>query len=329
MCSCSFADVLYSGQTLGASNTTNQPFGAAQSTQNQQNTSVPAPGSTPQIDLAHIRSTTKFDHLQEALRKEIEGLDNAILNQQKECQDLGDILLPQVKADVAQLEPGIDYVSTKLGELELGLENDAEAIIAFMNDELKADEGEAKCVFRNVDRMRVPRQYQIQGSAVDAVAGTTSVLGNSTMNGTGLSGWWNQPQTYRGGRSISGIGGQSVQLVNEDADDGSSSGPKTMIDLFDARAEKFKRVNEEQKQLLTEIENFIDGLEEKVIFKEREINERLSYGDANAAERRAEMKERQMNQLRFVFGEVQRGLYEMADKIGTTREGLMGLGMNR
>ena len=112
-----------------------------------------------------------------------------------------------------------------------------------------------------------------------------------------------------------------MQLVNEDVDDGSSTGPKTMIDLFDARAEQFKRVNEDQKRLLAEIENFVEGLEEKIIVKEREVNERLNYGNANAAERRAEEKERQMNQLRFVFGEVQRGLYEMADKVGTTKDG--------
>lgn len=263
------------------------------------------------------------------MRKDIESLDTAILNQQKECQDLGEILLPQVKQEGAQLEPGIDYVSTKLDELELGLGNDAEAIVAFINGELRTEEGEAKCVFRNVDRMRVPRQYQIPGNTIEGVAGNTSVLGNSTMNGTGLSGWWNQPQTHRGARSISGVGGQSVQLVNEDVDDGSSTGPKTMIDLFDTRAEQFKRVNEEQKRLLAEIENFVEGLEEKVIVKEREINERLNYGNANAAERRAEEKERQMNQLRFVFGEVQRGLYEAADKVGTTKDGILELVMNR
>lgn len=319
-----------SGQPLGNSNTANQPFGqSTQNQQNQQNQSTAPTGSAPQIDLAHIRSTTKFDHLQEALRKDIEELDNAILNQQKECQDLGEILLPQVKQEGSQLEPGIDYVSTKLDELEQGLGNDAEAIVAFINGELHKDEGEAKCVFRNVDRMKVPRQYQTPGNTIEGVTGNTSVLGNSMMNGTGLSGWWNQPQTHRGARSISGVGGQSVQLVNEDVDDGSSTGPKTMIDLFDTRAEQFKRVNEEQKRLLAEIENFVEGLEEKVIVKEREVNERLNYGNANVAERRAEEKERQMNQLRFVFGEVQRGLYEMADRVGTTKDGIIELVMNR
>lgn len=211
----------------------------------------------------------------------------------------------------------------------MGLGNDAESIVAFIHGELRTDEGEAKCVFRNVDRMTVPRQYQIPGNTIDGATGNTSVLGNSMMNGTGLSGWWNQPQTHRGARSVSGIAGQSVQLVNEDVDDGSSTGPKTMIDLFETRTEQFKRVNEEQTRLLSEIEDFVEGLEEKVMLKEREIYERLNYGNANTAERRAEEKERQMNQLKFVFGEVQRGLYEMADKVGTTKDGILELVMNR
>ena len=229
----------------------------------------------------------------------------------------------------SQLAPAIDFLTTKLEELEHGLENDAEAIVSFRDTQMKQDENELKCVFRNVDRLKVPRQYQIVGSTVESSAGGTSILGSSAMNSTGLSGWWNQPQTLRNTRSVSGIGGQSVQVVNDEADDGSSSGPKTMVDLFDARAESFKKVNEEQKRLLSEIEDFIEGLEEKVIMKERDVNERLNYGNSGAAERKEEEKQRKLNQLGFVFGEVQRGLYEMADKVGTTRDGIIELGMLR
>lgn len=309
-----------SGQPLGAS-TTNHPTGLGQSTTQQ---SFGQPSSTPQIDIVHIRSTTKWDHLQKLIQDEIVALDNAILNSQKTCDDLG-ILLASVREEGSQQSPGVDYVTTKLEELEQGLENDAEAIVSFREGENKEDEGEAKCVFRAVDRLKVPRQYQV----AEQSSGAASVLGTSTMNSTGLSGWWNQPQTLRGTRSTNGVGGQSVQLVNEDVDDGSSSGPKNLVDLFDARAEGFSKVNEDQKRLLSEIEDFVEGLEDKVITKEREVNERLNYGNANAAERREEEKERQMNQLRFVFGEVQRGLFDVADKVSTTRDGIVELGLLR
>lgn len=218
----------------------------------------------------------------------------------------------------------MEFINTKLEELEQGLENDAEAIVSFKSGDLKLDEAEAKCIFRTVDRMKIPRQYQVAGES-----NGVNVLGASTSNGTGLSGWWNQPQTLRGARSTSAMGGQSVQLVNDDTDDSSSSGPKTMMDLFDRRTETFKRVNGDQKQLLEEIENFIEGLEDKIITKERELNDRINYGSGNAAERREEEKERRMNQLRFVFGEVQRGLFEVADKVSTTRDGIVELGIPR
>lgn len=315
------ADSCASGKPFGAS-TTNQASGPGQSTTQQP--SLGQPSSTPQIDIVHIRSTTKFDHLQKLIQDEISQLDNAILNSQKTCEDLGN-LLASVRAEGSQQSPGVDYVTTKLEELEQGLENDAEAIVAFREGENKRDEGEAKCVFRVVDRLKVPRQYQV----AEQPSGNTSVLGTSTMNSTGLSGWWNQPQTLRGMRSTAGVGGQSVQLVSEDVDDSIFSGPKNLIDLFDARAEGFAKVNEAQKRLLSEIEDFVEGLEEKVITKEREVNERLNYGNAHAAGRREEEKERQMNQLRFVFGEVQRGLFDAADKVSTTRDGIVELGLLR
>lgn len=315
------ADKYTSGNPLGAS-TNNQQGGFGQSANQQP--SLGQPASTPQIDIAHVRSTTKFDHLQKLIQDEITNLDNAILNSQKTCEDLGNLLV-SVRAEGSQQAPGIDYVTIKLEELEQGLENDAEAIVAFREGENKKDEGEVKCVFRAVDRLKVPRQYQV----AEQPSGNTSMLGTSTMNSTGLSGWWNQPQNLRGMRSTSGVGGQSVQLVSEDVDDGSSSGPKNLVDLFDSRAEGFKKVNDDQKRLLSEIEDFVEGLEEKVIMKEREVNERLNYGNSNAAERREEEKDRRMNQLRFVFGEVQRGLFDAADKVSTTRDGIVELGSMR
>ena len=272
----------------------------------------------------HIRSTTKFDHLQKLIQDEIASLDNAILNSQKTCEDLGNLLI-SVRTEGSQQAPGVDYVTTKLEELEQGLENDAEAIVSFREGENRWDEGEAKCVFRAVDRLKVPRQYQV----AEQPSGSTSVLGTSTMNSTGLSGWWNQPQTLRGSRSTTGAGGQSVQLVNEDGDDSSSHGPKNLIDLFHGRAEGFKKVNQDQRRLLSEIEDFVEGLEEKVVTREREVNERLNYGNVNAAQRREEEKERQMNQLRFVFGEVQRGLFDAAEKVSTTRDGIAELELIR
>lgn len=274
-------------------------------------------GSNTAIDLAHVRSTTKFDVLQQALQDEISKVDQAILNQQNHCREVGD-LLPKIQESVTHLAPAIEYVSHKMDELESGLENDALAIVNIRDGEVRRDEGEAKCVFRNIDRLKVPRQYQIAGSDLNG----QSVLGASGNSNVGLSGWWNQPQTVRGARSTAG---QSIQLVTDDKDESREAGPKTLVELFDNRTEDFKTVGQRHERLLAEIETFLDGLEDKVITKERELNERLSYSNVDAEVRRQEEKDRMMNQLKFVFGEVQRGLYDTADSIGGVHDGVQEL----
>lgn len=232
-----------------------------------------------------------------------------------------------VKELGSQLTPAIDYLSAKLEELEEGLENDAAAIVAFRDSELKRDMGELECVFSNIDRMKIPRQFQLPTGLSDANLGA-SVLGSSTMNdSTGLSGWWNQPQASKAARN--GASGQHLQLVNDESDSQNSARPKTMVDLFDTRVESWKKVSQDQQRLLSEIESFIDGLEDKVVMKEREVNDRLNYGNTNVEQRKEEEKQRKVNQLGFVFGEVQRGLYEMAEKVGHTRDGIIELGMLR
>lgn len=306
------------GSTLGA-----QP--AAQSTNQGLGTST----NNPAIDLAHIRSTTKFDHLQDVLQNEIQGLDTAILNMQQDCDTALAEIIPKLKAGGSELAPAIDFLSTKLEELESGLENDAGVIDSFRNGPLKQDEAELKLIYRNVNRMKVPRQYQLAGGAVDSFSGGASVLGSNNSNSAGLSGWWNQPQTLRGMRSMSAIGGHTTQIVSNEADDVTLSGPKTMIDLFDSRTEDFQKASEEQKALLTDIEDFIENLEEKILLKEREVSDRINYGNANLAERKEGERQMKLNQLGFVFGEVQKGLYEVAENVGKTRDGIVELSLLR
>lgn len=281
------------------------------------------------IDLTHIRSTTKFDHLQQALQSEIQGLDNAILNMQQDCDQVLRDMLPKVTATGSELAPAIDYLTTKYEELENGLENDAAAVDSFRNSTLKEDEAELKLIYRNVNRMKVPRQYQLSGPAVDSFAGGTSILGSSNSNGTGLTGWWNQSQTLRGVRAASGAGGHISQIIGNEADDVSLSGPQTMIDLFNSRAADFQKASEEQRTLLSDIEDFIDSLEEKILSKEREVNDRINYGTANLNERKEEERQMKLNQLGFVFGEVQRGLYEVAENVGKTRDGIVELSLSQ
>lgn len=279
-----------------------------QSTQPQSN----APSSA-QIDIAHLRPTTKFDQLTPDLQRDIEALDGLILNQIRHHSELTE-LLPAVTSAGTNISPAIDYVSQKLDELETGLENDAEAVVTLRDGDVKEREAEGKCVFRAVDRLKVPRQYQV---------GHTDSMQGSVYGGAGLSGWWNNPQTLRGTMRAS-TAGQTMQLPEDELDEG--KGPKSLIELFSSRTDEMAGMMTENRQLLGEIEGFVGGLEDKVRGKERELNERLNYGESGGVENE---REHQMQLLRYVFGEVQRSLYDVADKVAGCRDGVAEVGMGR
>ena len=266
--------------------------------------------SQAQIDIAHLRSTTKFDQLTPDLQKDIEAVDTLVLNQIKLASEVAD-LLPTVVAAGGTLPSGVDFVSQKLDEVEAGLGNDAEAIVAARDGDVKKNELEAKCVFRAIDRLKMPPQYQ-------QVARTQSegLNGSGIYGGSGLSGWWNNPQTLRGSVRGGRAQGDKVQLPGEDVEE--VQGPKSLVELFNTRVEDMQDIIQGNRQLLGEIEDFVQGLEGKVIAKERELNDRLNYGDRNGAN--FSERDHQLHLLRYVFGEVQRSLYDVADKVGATRD---------
>jgi nucleoporin p58/p45 len=276
--------------------------------------------SQAQIDIQHLRSTTKFDQLTPDLQKEIEAVDTLILNQIKLATEVAD-LLPTVIAAGETLPSGLEFVGQKLDEVEAGLGNDAEAIVAARDDSFKKNELEAKCLFRAVDRLKMPRQYQQAAHATNE-----SLTGNGVYGGAGLSGWWNNPQTLRGSVRSSNTQGDKIQLPGEDMEE-AHNGPKTLVELFNNRADGMQQAIETNKRLLGEVEDFVQGLEGKIVGKERELNERLNYGDRNGAG--FSERDHQLQLLRYVFGEVQRSLYDVADKVGAARDDVAQLTIGR
>lgn len=288
------------------------------SSQPAANTSTLAASQT-QIDLTHLRSTTKFDQLTPDLQREIEAVDTLILNQMKLASEVAD-LLPTVVAAGETLPSGVDFVSQKLEEVEAGLGNDAEAIVGARDGGLKKNELEAKCVFRAVDRLKMPRQYQ-----QIAHTQTENLNGSGIYGGSGLSGWWNNPQTLKGSVRGGHAQGDKVQLPDEDSEE--VQGPKSLVELFNNRGDDMQRMIQDNRQLLSEIEDFVQGLEGKVVGKERELNDRFNYGDRNGTA--VSEREHQMQLLRYVFGEVHRSLYDVADKVGATRDDAAQLTIGR
>lgn len=296
-----------------SSQTTNQP--AASTSTNTGG----GQSSQAQIDITHLRSTTKFDQLTPDLQKEIENVDTMIFNQIKLASEVSD-LLPTVIAAGEILPNSVDFVSQKLDEVEAGLGNDAEAIVAVKDGDMKKGELEAKCVFRAIDRLKMPRQYQAISQTQNENLGGSGIYG-----GAGLSGWWNNPQTLKGSVRATTAQGHTIQLPGEDNEE--IQGPKSLIELFNTRADEMQEKIQGDRQLLSEIEDFVQGLEGKVIVKERELNERLSYGERSA--NGMSERDQQIQLLRYVFGEVQRSLYDVADHVGATRDEVASLTLGR
>ena len=297
------------GSTLGGSTLGGSTLGGLGA-----NTQTQPPASSSQIQIAidinHIRPTTKFDQLTKELQTEIEKLDDAIQNQIKGAHDVPDVLAKS--NEVGQTIPGaIDLVTGKLEEVEAGLENDAEAIVGMRDGDVKKAEGEAKCVFRAVDRLKVPRQYQVGHKQNESING-------GVYGGAGLSGWWNNPQTMKGSTRVAG--GQTMQLPGEEVDD---TGPKSLVELFNGRCTDVEAAMKTNRELLGEIEQFVGGLEDKVRGKERHLNERINSGgqDGNSFSE----KQQQEQLLRYVFGEVERGIYETAGRVAGMRDDVVEL----
>ncbi len=281
-----------------------------------QQSNLGASTSNARIDLEHLRPTTKFDQLTEDLQREISNLDTAVLNEINRCNEVSN-LLPSIAASGSNIPNDVAYVTQKLEEVETGLENDAEDIQNLKEQTVKKDANEAKICFREVDRLKMPSQYQA------SVTGPATSVSAGVYGGHGLSGWWNHPQTLqRSIRGGAGAGGsRTLQLPGDEDADAMAGGPANLVDFFDRRTEEMRHALAENKSLLTEIEEFVLSVESKIAAKQGEVTGRDGRADGPQGE------EDQVGLLRYVFGEFERSLYEVADKVGGARDGVHELVM--
>ena len=312
----SSSQVSQAGSLLGGSNqgVASQP--AATLNLGQQST-LGTSSSGARIDLEHLRPTTKFDQLTEDLQREILNLDTAILNEINRCNEVSN-LLPAIAATGSNIPNDVAYVTQKLEEVETGLENDAEEIQDLKENVVKKDANEAKVCFREVDRLKMPAQYQ---ASVTGPAGSVS----GVYGGHGLSGWWNHPQTLqRSIRGGSGTGGsRTLQLPGDEDEDALAGAPTNIVDFFDRKTDEMRKALAENTSLLTEIEEFVMSVENKIVVKQREVMGR----DGRATGLQGE--DDPISLLRYVFGEFERSLYEVADKVGSVRDGVQELVLGR
>ena len=303
-------------------------FGSTISANGQQQ---PQPNGAARIDLEHLRPSTKYDQLTEALQKDLDAADDAISMQMKHCEEMEVTLIPKVKQTGELIPDEIELIARKLENVRDGFGQDAEEEQYLERWIIKKDAGEVRLVGRNVERVKAPAHYQLGPGNTVGADGVPGTDGPQRLFNGGLSGWWNNPQTLRGAmRGGSNAKGVQISLddsaENDEYVDPSVKPPTSLADFFDRRTSEMKVKLDDSKKVLAEIEAYIDGVEDKVRGREQELVDRQDYGyyNGNSPQKDpATEKTRQRRLLNLAFEEAHRSLYEVAGRVSALREGLM------
>ncbi|KAJ5083408.1 hypothetical protein N7456_012835 [Penicillium angulare] len=327
--------------TLGNTGTAGSFFNNTQNTQQQQQQQQPAkptlslfsnstaaPGTQQplqqnagagtvvpgvKVDLSNLLPTTKFESCSDELRREIENIDNAILEQIRVCNEVAD-MLPTIEQQGSTIPNDVEFVQGKLDTIQHALENDASDI-----DQLRGlvgrDAAEAQVAFRAIDTLKLPLQYQSAGGG----------------------GWWSvhdQKVPDRG--SLRSTRKNTLALPDDVEVDPSTANavngvPVNLVDYFSHRADEMDSVLGRYKGNLKEIEDHLHGVELNL---NRQINEFVNSksrdGTSAGASRSA------VNDLAAVLGDVEAGIMGVAARLGSVTEqaqevslGPLGLGDSR
>lgn len=113
------------------------------------------------IDLSNIRSTTRFNDLQETLQKEIADIDDRI---QKCIRDYEAVeaFLPSHGELLSAIPTDVSFVSRKSEGAHRALESDIDAINQ-LHELIKTDADNARLSFKAIDNLKLPVQYHQTG----------------------------------------------------------------------------------------------------------------------------------------------------------------------
>lgn len=133
------------------------------------------------IDLSNIKSTTRFNDLQESLQKEIAMIDDAIQKCIKD-KDAIDAFLPSHGEQLEAIPTDVSFVTRKSDGAHNALASDIQAI-SQLRELVRHDADHARLSFKAVDNLKLPTQYHQAGLWSNRGAG-----GAQGASGTGGAG---------------------------------------------------------------------------------------------------------------------------------------------
>ena len=113
------------------------------------------------IDLSNIKSTTRFNDLEESLQKEITAIDEAIQKCIKD-KDAVDAFLPSHGEQLEAIPTDVSFVSRKSEGAHNALSGDILAVDQ-LRELVKQDADHARLSFRAIDNLKLPTQYHQAG----------------------------------------------------------------------------------------------------------------------------------------------------------------------
>ncbi|KAG5298611.1 nucleoporin NUP49/NSP49 [Histoplasma ohiense] len=311
-----------SQSTATTSTTTGGLFGAAQpqQQQQQQQQTQPTPslslfgnrvtttqgeqtpaGSTVRgvkIDVSNLVPTTKFENCTDDLKKEIETIDTFILNQIRMCNEVADVL-PAISSQGALVPNDVEFVQGKLDTLEEALENDANGIES-ARVLVTRDAVEAKLVFRALDSLLLPLQYQP----------TTADI------------WFppdQQPKSLPSRSRRPGLRSRRLLALPEDAEDdsrlGATGSPTNLVDYFSQRTNDMNSVVQKYRESLKEIESHLRGVEASLVQRIHDLSSGSKDGGAPSL-----VSTSRANELAATLGDVETAILGVAGRVGGVLE---------
>jgi nucleoporin p58/p45 len=247
------------------------------------------------IDITNLLPTTKYESCADEVKKELEFIDNYVLQQIRLCNEVSN-MIPSIAEQGEIIPNDVDFVQSKLETMQHALENDASDI-----DQLRSlvarDAAEAQVGFRAIDTLKLPLQYQSAGG----------------------SGWWSvQDQKLADRQSLRSTRKNTLALPDDVEGDPSTTVngvPVNLVDYFSQRSDEMGTVLERYKQNLKEIEDHLHGVEGTL---ERQIHEFVTSRNRDGAA--AGTPKSVLNDLAAVLGDVEAGILGVASRLGGVTE---------
>lgn len=133
------------------------------------------------IDMSQMRSTTRFNDLQEDVQTQIAHIDahiQACIHQKEEV----DAFIPAHEAQLDSIPDDVRFVSRKYAAVDSALGSDLHAIKA-MRDQFRIDSDEVKMSTVAIENLKLPMQYHLNPS----FSASTRQNGGSGANNDGAA----------------------------------------------------------------------------------------------------------------------------------------------